>query len=358
MQDALWMMPAAAQAEAVRSADVSAVELVDSHLDRIAEVNPQVNAVTQLLAERAREAAAQTDRRRAAGEELGPLAGVPFTVKESTAVEGVPTTFGTERFRDLVAPADAPPVARLRAAGAIPIGHSNIPTLILAGMHTRSELFGDTVNPWDSSRTPGGSSGGDAVAVATGMAALGLGNDSGGIGAHPGPVLRRGRAEAVHGPVPRGPPRSRPGRPRPGIPDTGHRRPAGPERGRPAAGLRGAGRDRSARPAGRAGARVRRTAPRAGEGRGRGGSRRARRPPRGPRRHRDRGRRTPRRRIRRARGSGRTADGRGARGVRPDHRDRVRPDLAGGAHTAREGRGPLHRDDDGADPARKRGRSS
>ncbi|MFJ6785665.1 amidase [Streptomyces yangpuensis] len=180
MQDALWKMSAAAQAEAVRSAEVSAVELVDSHLDRIAEVNPRVNAVTQLLAERAREAAAQTDRRRAAGEALGPLAGVPFTVKESTAVEGVPTTFGTERFRDLVASADALPVARLRAAGAIPIGHSNIPTLILAGMHTRSELFGDTVNPWDSGRTPGGSSGGDAVAVATGMAALGLGNDSGG----------------------------------------------------------------------------------------------------------------------------------------------------------------------------------
>ncbi|MFE5809238.1 amidase [Streptomyces sp. NPDC056491] len=173
-------MPAAAQAEAVRNGDVSAVELVDSHLDRIADVNPQVNAVTQLMAERARETAARTDARRAAGEELGPLAGVPFTVKETTPVEGVPTTMGVTRFRDLVAAADAPPVARLRAAGAIPIGHSNVPTLILAGMHTRSELFGDTVNPWDRSRTPGGSSGGDAVAVATGMAALGLGNDSGG----------------------------------------------------------------------------------------------------------------------------------------------------------------------------------
>ncbi|MFI5983703.1 amidase [Streptomyces sp. NPDC051555] len=180
MQEALWTMSAAAQAEAVRGAEISAVELVDSHLDRISEVNPQVNAVTQLLAERARAAAARLDRRRAAGEVLGPLAGVPFTVKESTPIEGVPTTFGAERFRDLVAPADALPVARLRAAGAVPIGHSNIPTLILAGMHTRSELFGDTVNPWDRSRTPGGSSGGDAVAVATGMAALGLGNDSGG----------------------------------------------------------------------------------------------------------------------------------------------------------------------------------
>ncbi|MDH6128623.1 amidase [Kitasatospora sp. GP82] len=180
MKDALWKMPATAQAQAVRGGEVSAVELVDSHLERIAEVNPQVNAVTQLLAERARDAAVRTDRRRAAGEELGPLAGVPFTVKESTAIEGVPTTFGTARFRDLVAPADAPPVARLRAAGAIPIGHSNMPTLILAGMHTRSELFGDTANPWDRGRTPGGTSGGDGVAVATGMAALGLGNDSGG----------------------------------------------------------------------------------------------------------------------------------------------------------------------------------
>ncbi|MGW0393753.1 amidase [Streptomyces sp. NPDC003042] len=180
MQDTLWQRSAAAQAEAVRSGAASAVEVVDSHLERIAAVNPQVNAVTQLLAERAREAAAHTDRRRAAGEVLGPLAGVPFTVKETTAVEGVPTTFGVERFRDLVAAADAPPVARLRAAGAIPIGHTNVPTLILAGMHTRSELFGDTANPWDRSRTPGGTSGGDAVAVATGMAALGLGNDSGG----------------------------------------------------------------------------------------------------------------------------------------------------------------------------------
>ncbi|MFB7948350.1 amidase [Kitasatospora phosalacinea] len=180
MGDALWKLSAAAQAEAVRGGEVCAVELVESHLERIAEVNPEVNAVTQLLAQNARQAAERTDRRRAAGEGLGPLAGVPFTVKESTAIEGVPTTFGTPRFRDLVAPADAPPVARLRAAGAIPIGHSNMPTLILAGMHTRSELFGDTVNPWARGRTPGGTSGGDAVAVATGMAALGLGNDSGG----------------------------------------------------------------------------------------------------------------------------------------------------------------------------------
>ncbi|WP_433266148.1 amidase [Actinosynnema sp. CS-041913] len=176
----MWQWTAADQAAAVRSGRVSAVDLVERHLERIAEVNPQVNAVTQVLAEQAAADARALDRRRSAGEDVGPLAGVPFTVKESIGIRGVPTTHGAVRLKDFVATEDAPPVARLRAAGAIPIGHANMPTLTLAGMHTRSELFGDTVNPWDAGVTPGGSSGGDGVAVATGMAALGLGNDSGG----------------------------------------------------------------------------------------------------------------------------------------------------------------------------------
>ncbi|MFG2226445.1 amidase [Streptomyces sp. NPDC048644] len=180
MRDMLWRLPAHEQAAAVRDGAVTAAELVDGHLERIAEVNPAVNAVTQLLAGQARADAAETDRRRAAGGTLGPLAGVPFTVKETTGIEGVPTTFGAARFRDFTARADAPPVARLRAAGAIPIGHTNMPTLILAGIHTRSELFGDTANPWSGAVTPGGTSGGDAAAVASGMAPIGLGNDSGG----------------------------------------------------------------------------------------------------------------------------------------------------------------------------------
>ncbi|GFE04129.1 hypothetical protein Scani_03970 [Streptomyces caniferus] len=117
-------MTARAQATAVRTGEVSAVELAEAHLARIAEVNPAVNAVTQLLAERALDEAARTDRGRAAGERLGPLAGVPFTVKETTAIEGVPTTYGAKRFRNAVAHCDAPPVSRLRAAGGIPIGHS------------------------------------------------------------------------------------------------------------------------------------------------------------------------------------------------------------------------------------------
>ncbi|MFD7665347.1 amidase [Streptomyces sp. NPDC059788] len=179
-QQSLWELSAEAQAAAVRSGEVAAAEVVESHLERIAEVNPAVNAVTQLLADRARSDAAEVDRRRAAGEDPGPLAGVPFTVKETTDIEGVPTTYGAERFRHHLARSDAPPVARLRAAGAIPIGHSNMPTLVLAGIHTRSELYGDTANPWARGVTPGGTSGGDGAAVASGMATIGLGNDSGG----------------------------------------------------------------------------------------------------------------------------------------------------------------------------------
>ncbi|MFD5563177.1 amidase [Kitasatospora griseola] len=176
----MWKLSAGALAAAVRAGEVSALDVMDAHLDRIAAVNPRINAVTQLFGDRARAEARRIDRRRAAGEELGPLAGVPFTVKECIRVEGYPTTFGIRRFADLTARADAIPVARLRAAGAVPIGHSNMPSLILSGMHTRSELYGDTLNPWDAGRTPGGTSGGDGAAVATGMAALGLGDDSGG----------------------------------------------------------------------------------------------------------------------------------------------------------------------------------
>ncbi|MFH0242051.1 amidase [Streptomyces sp. HK10] len=178
--DDLWRWDAGSIARAVRAGEVSALEVVDSHLERIAAVGPALNAVTRLLAGTARARAAETDRRRAAGEDPGPLAGVPFTVKENIAVGGVPTTHGSRSFRDAVSPSDAPPVARLRAAGAIPIGHTNMPTLALAGMHTRSELFGDTANPWSARVTPGGSSGGDGAAVAAGLVPLGLGNDSGG----------------------------------------------------------------------------------------------------------------------------------------------------------------------------------
>ncbi|RSN55375.1 indole acetimide hydrolase [Amycolatopsis sp. WAC 04182] len=175
----LWTWSAAKMADAVRGGKVPARVVLEVHAARIAEVNPQVNAVTAEFGE----AASEADRIDALvrdGVDPGPLAGVPMTVKENIDVAGHPTTHGVPRFKDAVANADAPPVRRLRAAGAIPIGHGNMPDLTLAGNVTVSQLFGETVNPWGAIRTPGGSSGGDAAAVASGMAAIGLGNDSGG----------------------------------------------------------------------------------------------------------------------------------------------------------------------------------
>ncbi|MBO0679963.1 hypothetical protein JRC04_21040 [Mycolicibacterium sp. S2-37] len=166
-------------ARAVQSGRRSAVQVLEATSTQVDSVNPVVNAITQ-LSRTAMSDAGLLDARRAAGEALGPLAGVPVTVKENIAVGGMATTHGARFLEHNVAARDAPPVARLRAAGAIIVGHTNMPTLTVSGMHTRSELFGDTVNPWRADRTPGGTSGGDAVAVATGLAAVGLGNDSGG----------------------------------------------------------------------------------------------------------------------------------------------------------------------------------
>ncbi len=166
-------------ARAVQSGQRSAVEVVESTLHLLDVLNPVLNAITQRSATAMSDAAA-LDGRRERGEDLGPLAGVPVTVKESIAVAGLATTHGARVLAHNHAVKDAPPVARLRRAGAIVVGHTNMPTLTVAGMHTHSELFGGTVNPWDTDRTPGGSSGGDAVAVAAGLTAVGLGNDSGG----------------------------------------------------------------------------------------------------------------------------------------------------------------------------------
>ncbi|MGW1148931.1 amidase [Streptomyces sp. NPDC002454] len=180
MESEPWKCTAVELAAAVTAGEIDAEEVVEHHLDRIAAVNPLVNAVTRTFVEEARRDAQEVDRRRSVGLPLGPLAGVPFTVKENLDVRGVPTTHGLAHFREARARADAPSVARLRAAGAVPIGHANVPDLTLGGMHPHSELFGSTRNPWHPGRTPGGSSGGDGAAVASGMATLGLGNDSGG----------------------------------------------------------------------------------------------------------------------------------------------------------------------------------
>ena len=163
----------------IAAGEVTSSEVIDAHLARIDEVNPDLNAVTVTLADGAREAAVEIDRAVAAGEPLGPLAGVPFTIKENIDVAGSATTWGVAALAEQVASADAPTVARLREAGAIPLARTNLPDFAFR-WHTESGRAGHTRNPWDPTRTPGGSSGGEAVALATGMTPLGLGNDFGG----------------------------------------------------------------------------------------------------------------------------------------------------------------------------------
>lgn len=171
---------AAAISAAVREGRVRAVDVVDACLARVDARNGELGAVTSLRDTGAREDAARIDAAVERGAPLGPLAGVPVTVKETTDVAGLATTHGLRAFAGRIATADAPPVDLLRRAGAVLVGHTNMPTLTLTGIHTRSELFGDTINPWDATVSPGGSSGGDAVAVSSGMTAIGLGNDAGG----------------------------------------------------------------------------------------------------------------------------------------------------------------------------------
>ena len=166
-------------ADMIRSRQVTSGEVIEAHLARIDEVNPALNAVTVTLADEARVAAAAVDRAVVNGTPLGPLAGVPFTVKENIDVAGSATTWGVAALVGQISAADAPVVARLREAGAIPLARTNLPDFAFR-WHTESGRAGHTVNPWDPTRTPGGSSGGEAVALATGMTPLGLGNDLGG----------------------------------------------------------------------------------------------------------------------------------------------------------------------------------
>ncbi len=175
----LWQAGAAQLAAAIRAREVSAREAVEAQLARIEAVNPRLNAVTVVLAEQALTAAGRADDALARGEETGPLHGVPCTIKENIEVAGTATTNGVPALAEAYAERDAPAVERLREAGAIVVGRTNLPDL---GMrwHTASSLRGVTRNPWDAGRTAGGSSGGEAAALAAGMTPLGLGNDYGG----------------------------------------------------------------------------------------------------------------------------------------------------------------------------------
>jgi amidase len=174
-----WRLGAADLASMIRGGKASSRDALESLLGRIEELNPRINAIASVLAEEARVAADAADAAVARGDILGPLHGVPVTVKVNIDVAGSPTTSGMRAFAEDRPTMDAPIVARLRAAGAIPFARTNMPDLGLR-WHTASSLHGVTTNPWDLMRTPGGSSGGEAAALATGMSPLGIGNDVGG----------------------------------------------------------------------------------------------------------------------------------------------------------------------------------
>ena len=204
--DELWRWSATQVARGVATGLISACEVVQSCLDRIEAVNPRLNALAEVRPEEALAAAAEADRATASGAELGPLHGVPVAIKVNSGQVGYATTNGVAAFKDTVAAADSPHVANLRRSGAILLGRSNTPAFSYRWF-TTNDLHGQTLNPWDGTRTPGGSSGGASAAVASGMVPIAHGNDIGGSVRYPayacGVVGLRptvGRVAGLYGP--------------------------------------------------------------------------------------------------------------------------------------------------------------
>src|SRR6266404_6089589 len=166
-------------ADAIRSKKLTSKAIVEAHLDRIAKVNPKLNAIVQLTADSARREAEEADAALGRGEVKGPLHGVPITIKDTLETKGVICTGGTKGRANFVPAADATAVARLRAAGGIILGKTNVPELAGA-IESDNLVYGRTNNPYDLTRTPGGSTGGEAAIVAACGSPLGLGTDAGG----------------------------------------------------------------------------------------------------------------------------------------------------------------------------------
>jgi Asp-tRNA(Asn)/Glu-tRNA(Gln) amidotransferase A subunit family amidase len=175
----LIFLSAASMAERIRQKEISSIELVNAHLTQIEKLNPKLNAFIQVDSERARRAAHEAEAAVRQAKTIGPLHGVPISVKSSIGVEGLRWEAGTRLRTGFVARQDAPLVARLKNAGAIVLGVTNTPELLMA-WETDNLLYGRTNSPWDLERTPGGSSGGEAAAIAAGMSAGGVGSDGGG----------------------------------------------------------------------------------------------------------------------------------------------------------------------------------
>jgi len=170
---------AAELARMIRTREVSPVEVVRAHLDRIEEINPSLNAFIELRSNAAMQEAQQAERAVLRGERVGPLHGVPISIKSSIAVSGLKHECGSRTRAGLVAKEDAVLAQRLKAAGAIILGNTNVPEMLMA-YETDNPLYGRTNHPLDVTRTPGGSSGGEAAAIAAGLCAAGIGSDGGG----------------------------------------------------------------------------------------------------------------------------------------------------------------------------------
>ena len=199
--DPIHYLDATALAALIRTRQMSSREVVQAHLDRINAVNPQINAIVTLVAEDALRAADAADQAVASGAPLGPLHGVPFTVKDSIDTAGVLTQRGSPIFRGRTPEKDATSVARLKSAGAILLAKTNLPEFSY-WIESDNLLTGRSNNPWDLERTPGGSSGGESAAIAAGMSPLGLGTDLA-ISVR-GPAAQTGivSLKATHGRVP------------------------------------------------------------------------------------------------------------------------------------------------------------
>jgi len=177
--DGLWRLGVAALGARLARREVSPVETLEAALERVERINPAINAIVALDVDGARAAARESEGRLARGEGRGPLEGIVLTVKDNIPVRGLPATWGSRLYRDFVPERDELPVARLRAAGAVILGKTNVPEFTLEG-YTRNPLFGVTRNPWDTALTPGGSSGGAVASVAAGLTPAAIGTDGGG----------------------------------------------------------------------------------------------------------------------------------------------------------------------------------
>ena len=167
------------QVEAIKTRKLSPVEIMDAVLSRIERLNPKINAYCTLVAESARKQAKEAEARVMKGEKLGPLHGVPISIKDLTFTKDIRTTFGSKIYENFIPQEDGVAVERLKAAGGIIIGKTNTPEFGFKAL-TDNPVFGVTRNPWNLEYTPGGSSGGAAAAAASGMGSLATGSDAGG----------------------------------------------------------------------------------------------------------------------------------------------------------------------------------